>query len=217
MAAQQQPRHVDVERRSRRRFREFRKLAFVARRPEPAPVAKDVYVDALAIGRALAYERGTRDGPGRDRERRQRACEPRVVNVRRLLADAYAVAALQLACEAGSRGTPFKTEAHRAQSMLGRGLAQCRAKRRTRCERAERAGQALDVDARRGNEFRHVVDPLRDPCFFLAPERPVMRGQARFDEHRFAQQRTELTGGALVLDAANLLRKPQIGFAAPVL
>jgi len=104
-----------------------------------------------------------------------------------------------------------------AQSMLGRGLAQCRAKRRTRCERAERAGQALGADARRGNEFRYAVDPLRDARFFLAPERAVMRGQARFDEHRFTQQRTELTGGALVLDAANLLRKPQIGFAAPVL
>ena len=216
----QEPRDIDVERRRRRRFDEARQLAVVACGAEPAPVAHEVHVDALAVDRGLANDRGARRRATPESHSGDSAADQaRIVHVVRFFADARARAALELARKAGSVDAAAPAAAVSSTTRAPRRA--CAATSRAPALRRERtvvARQRPDgATSARGTELRQYRrSSTSTPASSLRRSARLCAGSSGLDEHRLAQERAELARGLLELDAANLLRQPQVGLAAPV-
>ena len=177
----------------------------------------EVSVDALAVGRAF---RGRRPRPA------QASRESQTATVR---------SASRASC-ASCDSSPMHAPAQRLNWRWKQGPAV----RRSSCSRIQHkpcsaasvrrslaraslgregtiaSGQRVRRDVERTHEARQPSIEHQHAGFLLAAQRAIVRRQLGLDEHRLAQQRAELARGLLELDAANLLRQPKVGLAAPI-
>ena len=109
MSADEELDDVGIERRRLGCLDQHRKLGIVARRPQPAPVPKQVNIGAAVIS-ALPHERDSRRWPARDLQRRKRIDESLIVRGGRLGADTRTFASTELPCKARAGGAAL--EAH---------------------------------------------------------------------------------------------------------
>ena len=112
MTADEQLDDVGIEHRRLGCVDQHRKLAVVARRPSPAPVAKHVNIGAAVIS-AFTDERDSRYWPARDLQRRERIDESLIMRGGRLGADTRTFTSTELPCKAGALRAALEAHSQR--------------------------------------------------------------------------------------------------------